>query len=295
MHIPDGMLSGQVCGVSLLVGGLSVAGAFAAAWKSKEKPSVMKFGAVTGMVFALQMMNFQVQDGTSGHLLGGVLAASALGLPFGMLSIALVLLVQALFFADGGVFVFGANVLNMAVIGVGVYAGACFLKPKNKVQKYGVTALFAWASVCAASFACTIELALSDSVSFDAAFSSMMSVHALIGIGEAVLSVVVLALFFSEAKEKGRMWIPTAGSFAIAGLLSPYASGFPDGLEWVGEKLGFLSESQVLISSPFPDYTVALFSNEALSVGAAGVVGVLIVFAISYLSKGCALIGGVNS
>lgn len=119
MHIPDSMLQGNVCSATAAV---SVLGLVAAAYYGLkgQRPSASRFAAVTALIFAGQMMNFPVQYGTSGHLLGGVLAAHLLGTPFGVLSVALVVVIQSLVFADGGVTVLGANVLNMAIIGAGL-------------------------------------------------------------------------------------------------------------------------------------------------------------------------------
>ena len=110
MHIPNSMLQGAVCPVTALVGVLGVAVAALKAFWSEHKPSAARFGAITALIFAGQMMNFPIQDGTSGHLLGGVLAAALLGTPFGILSIALVVTIQCLVFSDGGFAVLGANI-----------------------------------------------------------------------------------------------------------------------------------------------------------------------------------------
>ena len=114
MHIPDSMLQGAVCPVTAAV---SVAGVLAAAWlvmKAEHKPTAGRFAAVVALIFAGQMMNFPIMDGTSGHLLGGVLAAAVLGTPLGVLAIALVVTIQSLVFSDGGVNVLGANMFNGA-------------------------------------------------------------------------------------------------------------------------------------------------------------------------------------
>ena len=120
MHIPNSMLQGTICPVTVLVSTLGIViAAFKAFW-TENRPTALRFAAITALIFAGQMMNFPINDGTSGHLLGGVLAAALLGTPFGILSMALVVTVQCLVFSDGGFIVLGANVLNMAIIGAGL-------------------------------------------------------------------------------------------------------------------------------------------------------------------------------
>ncbi len=120
MHIPQNLLDGRICPVPAAVSGLCLAGAAFAAYRSAEKPDALRFAAVSAFIFAAQMMNFPISGGTSGHLLGGVLASALLGVPFGVLALALVVALQAVVFADGGLNVLGANILNMAVIGTGL-------------------------------------------------------------------------------------------------------------------------------------------------------------------------------
>ena len=102
MHIPQNLLDGTLCSVTAVVSGLCLAGAALAAYRSAEKPHPLRFAAVSAFLFAAQMMNFPISGGTSGHLLGGVLASALLGVPFGVLALALVVAIQALVFADGG-------------------------------------------------------------------------------------------------------------------------------------------------------------------------------------------------
>ena len=139
MHIPDSMLQGAVCPVTLALGaaGVTVAATFAV--RSANKPSAARFAGVAALIFAGQMMNFAIPGGTSGHLLGGVLAAALLGTPFGVLAMTLVLAVQALLFGDGGLLALGANVVNMALLGVGI--GGLLRRPQ--LGQIGQAALLA--------------------------------------------------------------------------------------------------------------------------------------------------------
>jgi len=124
MHIPQNLLNGSICPITATLSVLCLTGAAWAAYRSGKKPDALRFAAVSAFIFAAQMMNFPISGGTSGHLLGGVLASALLGAPFGILALALVVAVQAVVFADGGLNVLGANVFNMAILGAGL-GGLC--------------------------------------------------------------------------------------------------------------------------------------------------------------------------
>ena len=287
MHIPASMLHGAVCPVTLAVGVAGGATALYFANKQEDRPSAGKFATVTSLIFAMQMLNFPVQNGTSGHLLGGILAVSLLGAPFAVLSMALVLAVQAVFFGDGGVNALGANVINMGLIGA---AGAGFLF--ERLKKGGVPqtlslALASWLSVVLASLACSVEVALSGAVELSKVIPAMLSVHALIGIGEAILTVAVVVLVSRIAEVwKAKERSVTVASFVlaiIAAMLSPFASSFPDGLEWVAGRLSFTEFHGLTFSSIFPGYQVSFVANPAFSTISAGLIGVAIVMVISFM------------
>ncbi|HRJ51598.1 MAG TPA: energy-coupling factor ABC transporter permease [Candidatus Thiothrix moscowensis] len=283
MHIPDSMLQGAVCSVTAAV---SVAGVLAAAWlvmKAEHKPSAGRFAAVVALIFAGQMMNFPIMNGTSGHLLGGVLAAAVLGTPLGVLAIALVVTIQSLVFSDGGVTVLGANVLNMALIGAGV-GGWLQQRLAGSLGQYVSTAVAAWCSVVLASAAVSLELAIDGQAALGTVLPAMVGTHALIGLGEAAISVAAVALLlnWAEAQGKAHVAVPLLAAVLVALLLSPFASGFPDGLEWVAGQYQFLHESAPAFVGAMPDYTVAAISNESLSTGVAGLAGVLICFVLGF-------------
>jgi len=288
MHIPDSMLQGSVCPVTAVVSTVGIAAVSYYAMKDEKKPSATRFAAITALIFAAQMMNFPIMDGTSGHLLGGVLAASLLGIPSGVLSVALVVIIQSLFFSDGGVTVLGANLLNMAIIGAGLGGmlrarlAAKWQTPEGKIL---ATAMAAWASVVFASFAVGVELALDGQIVFSRVIATMVSTHMLIGIGEAVITVGACLLVPSARAAKktyAYVAIPTTAAMMITLLFSPFASGFPDGLEWVAAKYQFLHESAPALVGPLPDYSVPFISNEALSTGLSGLIGVIISFTAAW-------------
>lgn len=284
MHIPANMLNGAVCPVTIAVGVAGGVTAIYLAQRQEAKPSLGKFAAVTAMIFAIQMLNFPVQSGTSGHLLGGMIAVSLLGTPFAVLSITLVLAVQAFFFGDGGVNAIGANVLNMGIIGTAA-AGLLF----EALQKKGMPRLLAlalasWLSVVLAAAATSLEVAFSGAVALEKILPAMLSVHALIGVGEALLTVAVVFVLVKisvslKANEKAVM----SAAFVLAivsALSSPFASSFPDGLEWVAEKLSFAQFGGFSMPVFFSGYQVSFVSNAFLSTAMAGLVGVGIIFAI---------------
>ena len=281
MHIPATMLHGAVCPVTIAVGVVGGATALYFANKQEEKPSAEKFATVTAMIFAMQMLNFPVQNGTSGHLLGGMLAVMFLGIPYSVLSISLVLAVQAVFFGDGGVNALGANVINMGLIGAAGVGFFCeFLKKKRLPQTLSL-AVASWLSVVLASLACAFEVALSGAVELSKVVPAMLSVHALIGIGEAVLTVVVVSLVSKIAETwKAREKAVTLASFVIAivaAMLSPFASSFPDGLEWVAGRLSFSEFHGFSLSVLFPDYQVSFVGGGSMGTIMAGLIGICLV------------------
>jgi len=289
MHIPNGMLQGTICPVTAVVSVIGVTLAGLRAFWSHHKPSAARFAAITALIFAGQMMNFPIKDGTSGHLLGGVLAVSLLGLPFGVLSIALVVAIQCIVFSDGGFMVLGANVLNMALIGAGL-GGIVQMYFANRFSErsaqYALGLGFAaWFSVIMAALACSIELAIAGTIPFGRVAGAMLGTHALIGIGEGLITVAVCFALASEpvkVSSKRSVTVPLVASGIIATMLSPFASGFPDGLEWVAEKYQFLHEAAPTFVSPLPDYSVPWISNEFLSTGFSGLIGVAITFAVAW-------------
>lgn len=285
MHIPASMLHGTVCPVTaaVTIGGLGVATYLAQ--KSEEQPSVAKFSAVSALIFALQMLNFPIQNGTSGHLLGGVLAVSLLGIPFGVLSMAIVLAVQCIFFGDGGLNALGANILNMALLGAGVVGWIGQAGKGLAIHKSVKMLLMCWLSVMLAAFACSVEVAIAGTVSFSKVLPAMLSVHAIIGLGEGALTCLLIysvfsASWFAKLNEKV-VAMATLGMAVVAASLSPFASNFPDGLEWVSEKLSFINFSGAAMPGLFPDYQIPGIAYDGISTMMAGITGVAIVYLLS--------------
>jgi cobalt/nickel transport system permease protein len=246
-------------------------------------------GIMAAFIFAAQMINFPVAGGTSGHLLGGTLAAITLGPWAGMLVMTAVIMVQALLFQDGGLLVMGANILNMglitAAIGYGLYRG---VPARNRTLKLTVAGIAAWLSVMAGALFTALQLWLSGTSQLQIVIPAMLTVHALIGVGEALITVAALTFILqtrpdllgeSSASAKGsRGWV-VAGvliSFAVV-LLAPLASTDPDGLERVAGDLGFLSKGTSVPYQLIPDYTLPVLGQTQFSTILAGLIGLVVV------------------
>jgi cobalt/nickel transport system permease protein len=165
-------------------------------------------------VFAAQMLNFPVAGGTSGHFLGAALAAILLGPWLACVVLAVVVGVQAFVFADGGITALGANVTNMGVLGAlvvgGLMTGARAVLPRSRTGFLGVAAAGAWLAVMAGALGTSAALAASGTIGFGTVAPAMLGVHALIGVGEAVITVAALAAILSTRPDlvSGRRPLP---------------------------------------------------------------------------------------
>lgn len=197
MHIPDGFLSPGVAAIAGVLAIAAVTYALRVANVELDEARVPLLGVLAAFIFAVQMLNFPIVGGTSGHLLGAALAAVLLGPWLACLVMAVVLIVQAFVFADGGISALGANVLNMGVLGA-LLAGYLVLASK-KVLPYtrgaflGTVAVVSWLAVMVGATVTSVELALSDTVPLGTVLPAMLGVHAFIGVGEAVITVAAVA------------------------------------------------------------------------------------------------------
>ncbi len=160
-------------------------------------------GVMAAFIFAAQMLNFPVAGGTSGHLLGGVLAAVLLGPYAAAVVLCCVLVVQCLLFQDGGLTALGANIFNMAIVGTMVGYLVYRTIWKFTAHKYMFAAIFlaAWFSVVLAASFCALELAISGTSGLGIALPAMAGIHALIGIGEAIITVLVVGFVLKARPE----------------------------------------------------------------------------------------------
>lgn len=206
MHMSDGLINAQTSVLFIIVAALGVS---IAIWKARtelDERTAPMAGLVAAFIFAVQMVNFPILPGVSGHLLGGALAAILVGPCTGLLCVSIVLIVQALLFADGGLTALGANITNMAVIGVFVgYGVALVLRPvllrKEHLQFGMLGGLSFTAALCgtvAASMGFVIEYAIGGqgssvgSTSLGAVAAYMLGAHLLIGVGEGVITAVTV-------------------------------------------------------------------------------------------------------
>ena len=292
LHIPDGFLSLPIAALCWGVALALIAMALRQTQRSLGERQVPLMGVMAAFIFAAQMINFPVAGGTSGHLLGGALAAIALGPWAGMLVMTSVIGVQALLFQDGGLLVMGANILNMglltALVGYGLYRAAPGQNRRLKLVTAGVAA---WLSVMTAALATSLELWLSGTSALRIVMPAMLGVHALIGIGEALITVSALAFILQTRPDilgvegetrPARGWVVAGILVAlVVVILAPLASADPDGLERVAIDLGFIEQGAQAPYQALPDYTIPLLGETALSTILAGAIGVFVVGAAS--------------
>ena len=198
MHVPDGFLDAPTSLATAAVAAAAVAFALRGARRELDDRAAPLAGLVATFVFAAQMVNFPVGAGTSGHLIGAALAAVLVGPWTATLCLTVVLLVQGLLFADGGLTALGANVLNMAIVAT-VVGWLVFRLGVRLVRTRGGAAIVAgiagFLSVPAAAMAFVLEYAIGGTapVSLSAVAAAMGGVHLLIGIGEGVITGLVVA------------------------------------------------------------------------------------------------------
>lgn len=297
MHIPDGFLSVLVSVVFWVIAAAMVGLALQKTSRSLGEREVPLMGVLAATIFAGQMLNFSVTGGTSGHLLGAALATILLGPWPAILVMTTVVSIQALLFQDGGLLALGANLFNMAVVGVSVsYAVYTSLKRLLGEKPWSILVagfVSAWASIFIASLSCALQLVLSGTSPANIAVPAMGAIHALIGIGEGLITAGALAFIYTarndlfqknQAQPSGDQAILVGGGLIaiLLAILSPLASSHPDGLEWVAEQHGFLERAQEALYHLIPDYAMPGIADPALATIAAGILGALIVFGVTY-------------
>lgn len=302
MHIPDGFLDART---AVVTGVLATAGLGVALRQARLRlppRRVPLLGLAASFVFAAQMVNFPVAAGTSGHLIGAVLASVLLGPSAGVVALSAVLIVQCLMFADGGLSALGANVLNMALIGsvLGwtVYHLVSRAMGGSLLARLTAAAFAGWCSTVLAAVACAGELAASRTVSWTAALPAMAGVHMLIGVGEGLITALVLSAI---ARTRPELLLPDAApgprrsygaiaaygfviALALALFASPLASRLPDGLDHVAAALGFEARAGApVLGAPLPDYAVPGLHGSVLATSLAGAAGTLVAFVLAWL------------
>jgi len=299
LHIPDGFLTPFV---SLVGWGLALILLLIAVRQTRRQLAerqVPVMGVMAAFIFAAQAVNFPVAAGTSGHLLGGALAAIALGPWAAALVMTAVIVVQGLIFQDGGLLAMGWNIINMGILtaftGHLGYSIVQRLAGSGRAGRLAGAVAGAWASVEAGAIATSIELAASGTAPLALALPAMAGIHALIGIGEALITVGAVALLQASRPEVMGSAETAPGqktaSFVVLGLLmamgvavlSPIASSDPDGLQAVAGTQGFAVQAQGNGLGILPGYAFPLVQNPAVATMLAVAGGVSLVFATAVI------------
>ena len=297
MHIASTLISAAVGGVFGTGSGGAVV-ASGAKFHKEKNPKPLLMGAAGAAVFAAQMMNFTIAGtGSSGHIGGGFLLAAVLGPVPAYLVMSVILTVQCLLFGDGGLLALGCNLFNMGIV-------PCFLiypllkKLLGTKMRIPAAALGGALSMFTGALCVVGEALLSGANGMDvsAFIINMVGIHAAIGVGEGLITAGLLAAFDkASAHSEQTALTGTLGLAAVtSGLLSAFASANPDGREWsimqvAGAGFGHTSAAHVLLdniqsaTALLPDYAFRAVEN-ALTSGAAGLIGCAAVFALAVLT-----------
>jgi len=245
MHIPDGFLNIPVAGVTTVIATVGAGLVHIRNHRCKVAPSKSQVGLVAAFIFMAQMVNFPVAMGTSGHLVGTAIAAILLGPLTATLVITGVLVIQCLLLHDGGLTTLGANVINMALIGVWSAWFTYHLAGGDKRPVFSA-AMAGWVTVVVGALFCAAELVLSNTIFAALVFPAMLSVHALIGLGEGLISALIIFAMLPQTNEvpSPNHHCAEQAKVLMAGIvllifMVPFSCSWPDGLESTARQLGF--------------------------------------------------------
>lgn len=321
MHMSDALISPLIGGgMYLLSGGTSALGF--KRYKLEEKPPLAVMGVMGAFVFSAQMLNFTIpMTGSSGHLTGGILLAAVLGPQAALVVMASILLIQSLFFGDGGLMAYGCNLLNMGVIPTllvyGLMIKPLYDKLGSKIQLMPFIVFFAVISAELGAMSVVIQTMLSakTGLSFGTFTLLMAGIHLPIGVVEGLITAAVLVYLKAYAPISGHLWskpqsvkqnaqqkpLWLIGFMLVAalmgGLVSHYASGYDDGLEWslaksetaaestdsgIAQWFAQLQEKTAIL----PDYGFKNGSESLARVGTSvsGLSGILLTFGVTTLA-----------
>ena len=293
MHVPDGFMNVTMSAATGVI-------SFGTLWayiRSAKDLIADKFIALTGMmsalIFVLQMINFPIAAGTSGHLLGGALAVIVLGPRLGLICLSVVVIIQSLLFADGGLSALGVNVLNMAIV---TSATSWFIVKnwikfigKNKTSIVSVSVLAGILSVVFSSIAFTIQYAIGGTISIPVGtvLLAMVTTHFIIGFGEGIITAFIITLLIRvrpdliyayERSDENTTKVSFYGLFIILilllSLVTPFASSSPDGLESVAEDFGFTQTDGIVLL--LDDYGISAVNNNFISTVLSALLGVTV-------------------
>ena len=304
MHVPDGFINAQVSAAS----GVISLGTLWAYVRSAKNLVADKLIALTGMmsalIFVLQMINFPIAAGTSGHLLGGALAVivlgPSLGPSLGVICISIVVVIQSLLFADGGLSALGVNVLNMAIVtSLTGWLSITFWKKvfgDTRVSLISGSVVAGLLSVVFSSIAFVLEYAIGGTVSvpLGSVLVAMISTHLFIGLGEGIITALIVSLllrvrsdlvYVNSNKNNSNNLSTSYGVFILLilslTLITPYASSSPDGLESVASEFGFEETDGIVLL--LEDYGISSINNNFVSTIASALLGVLAIAGFSTL------------
>ncbi|MEZ4503696.1 MAG: energy-coupling factor ABC transporter permease [Dehalococcoidia bacterium] len=221
LHIPDGFVSTPVALAGWVVTGIIVGLAARRAGRELDDRAVPLMGVMAAFIFAAQMMNFPVAGGTSGHMLGGALAAVLLGPSAAVIVMTAVVGLQAFLFQDGGIGALGVNVLNMGILtaftGYAAFRVATAAGGRSRAVVLGAMFVAAWVSVEVAAIATSLQLAVSDTSPLSVALPAMVGVHALVGIGEGLISAAALGFVLSTRPDLASRTVAAPSTMPVAG------------------------------------------------------------------------------
>ena len=291
MHIPDGFLSTPVWAA------LDVAAAPAAVYMARraqsefEERRVPLLGVMGAFVFAAQMINFPVGAGTSGHLVGSALLACTLGPAAAGVVMTAILAIQALVFQDGGILALGANVVNMAVLGVLAGYLPYRLWGAGRARKAAIFAGGALSVLVGALLAIS-QLLLSGIRMPPAVLSVSLGLFLIAALLEGAITLAVVQSLeaihprfvrqpVANGGKAANLLLMAALLLAVVGVL--FASADPDGLERLAENLGIASRAHALVPAPLADYEAGFFQSEWLKKATAGLAGLALIYAACVL------------
>jgi cobalt/nickel transport system permease protein len=293
VHIPDGFLSTPVWAALDAAAAPIVGYAVRVAQRGFDDSRVPLLGVMGAFVFAAQMINFPVGVGTSGHLVGGALLACTLGPAAASVVMSAILTIQALVFQDGGLLALGANVINMAIVGVLAGYLPYHLWGRGRRRR---TAIFAGGalSVVISALMALAELLISGVRMPASVLGVSLALFVVSALIEGAITMTVMGAleaiqpnFVRQPAAGGRYALVAAGLAAV--LLAAggvvFASTAPDGIEQLARQTGISGHARTLISTPFKDYEASWLGSGWPAQAGAGLVGLALVGGV------CVLIG----
>lgn len=274
MHTPDGFLTSWVCLIGYILS-LTAIGYSIQRLKGLDKNKILTMAGLAALIFCLQMLNFPIASGTSGHVIGAALAAILLGPYAAVMIISSVLFLQSLLFADGGIMALGINILSMAVVASFV-SHHIYSRIKDKAW---ATVVASAGSVIAASAVVSVAIAASGTIMLTSVLSSMLSVHALIGGGEAIITLAIIGMI-ARRRIEGVSLRKIGVTIVALAIIAPFAAQSPDGMESVALNLGFYERAVELFTlSPMPGYELPFAGSTSI----VALIGAASTFSFAYL------------